>query len=98
MLVRGLNYLMENDLANEVYTVDSVTKEKKFGISEHVRDFFPYLLVNIGSGVSILKILSMNSFERISGSTLGGGTFWALCRLLTNATSYDQVRELSQKR
>jgi len=98
MLVHGLNYLLEYDLANEIYTVDAVTKEKSFGVLDHIKgDIFPYLLVNIGSGVSILKILSKTSFERISGSTLGGGTFWALCRLLTNATTYDQVRELSQK-
>lgn len=39
-------------------------------------DPFPYLLVNIGSGVSIIKVTSLNEFERVSGSSLGGGTFW----------------------
>lgn len=36
---------------------------------------YPYLLVNIGSGVSILKVTSDTSYERVSGSSLGGGTF-----------------------
>jgi len=99
MLVKGLNYLLENDLSNEVYTVDATTKEKSFGVLDHVKeDYFPYILVNIRSGVSILKINSKDSFERISGSTLGGGTFWALCRLLTNAKTYDQVQQLSDAR
>ena len=43
---------------------------------------FPFLLVNIGSGVSIVKVNGLRSFERVSGSAIGGGTFWGLCRLL----------------
>lgn len=34
---------------------------------------FPYLVVNIGSGVSILKVTGPGTFERVSGSSLGGG-------------------------
>jgi hypothetical protein len=36
-------------------------------------ELFPYLVVNIGSGVSILKVKSPGVFERVSGSSLGGG-------------------------
>ena len=36
-------------------------------------ELFPYLVVNIGSGVSILKVTSPGVFERVSGSSLGGG-------------------------
>mmetsp|Transcript_6065 Transcript_6065/g.25599 ORF Transcript_6065/g.25599 Transcript_6065/m.25599 type:complete len:231 (+) Transcript_6065:611-1303(+) len=39
-------------------------------------DPFPYLLVNIGSGVSIIKVNGFEEYERVSGSSLGGGTFW----------------------
>ena len=39
-------------------------------------EYYPYLLVNIGSGVSICKVNSPDSFERVSGTSLGGGTFW----------------------
>lgn len=46
---------------------------------------FPYLLVNIGSGVSMIKVDGWSSFERVSGTNIGGGTFWGLCRLLTGA-------------
>jgi len=97
MLVKGLNYLLENDISNEIYTVDAVTKVKTF-VGDRIKgSCFPYLLVNIGSGVSILKVYSKDSFERINGSTLGGGTFWALCRLLTKVQTYDEVKELSAK-
>lgn len=52
----------------------------------------PCLLVNIGSGVSIIKVDEDGSFERVSGTSLGGGTLWGLLSLLTPATSFDVVR------
>jgi len=30
----------------------------------------------------------------VSGSSLGGGTFWGLCRMLTNVASFEEVKEL----
>ena len=52
-------------------------------------DTYPYLLVTIGSGVSILMVESESKFERIGGTATGGGTFWGLGRLLTGATVSD---------
>lgn len=49
----------------------------------------PCLLVNIGSGVSIVKVNEDGTYERISGTSLGGGTLWGLLSLLTPATSFD---------
>ena len=49
----------------------------------------PGLLVNIGSGVSIIKVDEDGSFERVSGTSLGGGTLWGLLSLLTPATTFD---------
>ena len=57
---------------------------------------FPYLVVNIGSGVSIVKVTSSTEFERVSGSSLGGGTYWGLCRLLTNCQSYEEVLDMAE--
>lgn len=57
---------------------------------------FPFLLVNIGSGVSMLKVDGPDAFERVSGTNLGGGTFWGLCRLLTRVRSFDEMLELSR--
>ena len=50
---------------------------------------YPCLLVNIGSGVSIIKVNGDGTFERVSGTSLGGGTLWGLLSLLTPATSFD---------
>ncbi|RPD57117.1 pantothenate kinase [Lentinus tigrinus ALCF2SS1-6] len=57
----------------------------------------PCLLVNIGSGVSIVKVNEDGSFERVSGTSLGGGTLWGLLSMLTPATTFDEMLELSEK-
>lgn len=49
----------------------------------------PCLLVNIGSGVSIIKVDVDGGFERVSGTSLGGGTLWGLLSLLTSANTFD---------
>lgn len=33
-------------------------------------------------------------YERVSGSSIGGGTYWGLCRLLTKCQSYDEALDL----
>ncbi|KAA1076078.1 hypothetical protein PGT21_033789 [Puccinia graminis f. sp. tritici] len=58
---------------------------------------FPCMLVNIGSGVSIIKVTNFGKFERISGTSLGGGTLWGLLSLLTEAKSFDEMLDLSIK-
>ncbi|KAF9667873.1 hypothetical protein SADUNF_Sadunf15G0068500 [Salix dunnii] len=60
-------------------------------------DLFPYLLVNIGSGVSMIKVDGDGKFERVSGTNVGGGTYWGLGRLLTKCESFDELLELSQR-
>lgn len=49
----------------------------------------PCLLVNIGSGVSIIKVDDFGKYERVSGTSLGGGTLWGLLSLLTDAENFD---------
>ncbi|KAH7916382.1 fumble [Hygrophoropsis aurantiaca] len=57
----------------------------------------PCLLVNIGSGVSIIKVDADGSFERVSGTSLGGGTLWGLLSLLTPARNFDEMLALSEQ-
>jgi type II pantothenate kinase len=60
-------------------------------------DIYPYLLVNIGSGVSMVKVSGPRQFERIGGTSLGGGTLWGLLSLLTGARTFDAMLELAEK-
>jgi type II pantothenate kinase len=57
----------------------------------------PCLLVNIGSGVSIIKVDEDGKFERVSGTSLGGGTLWGLLSLLTPATTFDGMLNITPK-
>jgi len=51
-------------------------------------------LVSIGSGVSVLYVKGPGDYERVSGSSIGGGTYWGLCRMMTNCASYDEALDL----
>ena len=52
---------------------------------------YPYLLVNIGSGVGYILVTSETTWVRVSGTSLGGGTFYGLCHMLTGLTSFDEM-------
>lgn len=58
---------------------------------------FPCLVVNIGSGVSIVKVDEDGSYERVSGTSLGGGTLWGLLSMLTDASTFDEMLLLSEQ-
>ncbi len=60
-------------------------------------DSYPYLLVMIGTGVSVVRVDGPRKHERISGSTIGGGTYWGLCRLLTDAEDFESVLNLAER-
>lgn len=59
-------------------------------------DIYPYLLVNIGSGVSMIKVSGQSKFERIGGTSLGGGTLWGLLSLLTGARTFDDMLQMAE--
>jgi pantothenate kinase len=107
-VVAGLNFLLTT-VDREVYVFKNAAENPNARTSsvppsmENARDFvrksddpFPYLLVNIGSGVSIVKVIGHGQFERVSGSSLGGGTFWGLARLLLNCQTFDDVIDLTR--
>ncbi|KAG7271610.1 hypothetical protein CRUP_009268 [Coryphaenoides rupestris] len=58
---------------------------------------FPMLLVNIGSGVSILAVYSKDQYKRVTGTSLGGGTFLGLCSLLTGCQSFEEALAMAAK-
>lgn len=93
-LIHGLNFLI-NDIPNEVFIMDHQTEEINY--IEKCDVSYPYLLVNIGSGVSMIKVDGPNGdFKRIGGSSLGGGTLWGLLSLLTDCEDYDSMLRLSE--
>ncbi|KAK6924844.1 Damage-control phosphatase ARMT1-like, metal-binding domain [Dillenia turbinata] len=92
-LVAGANFLLKA-IRHEAFT--HMEGQKEFVQIDH-NDLFPYLLVNIGSGVSMIKVDGDGKFQRVSGTNVGGGTYWGLGRLLTKCKSFDELLELSQR-
>ncbi|KAI8985135.1 pantothenate kinase [Pilobolus umbonatus] len=93
-LITGLNFFIA-EIPYEVFTYNEQEVDPMH-FEEKTKDIFPYMLVNIGSGVSILKVTGPDEFSRISGTSLGGGTLWGLMSLLTKATSFDEMLEISK--
>ncbi|KAL5553575.1 hypothetical protein UlMin_040976 [Ulmus minor] len=89
-LVAGANFLLKT-LHQEAYTYMNDTKE--FVEIGH-DDLYLYLLVNIGSGVSIIKVDGPGKFEQVGGTSVGGGTFWGL-GIFIFYLNFDDLLELS---
>uniref|UniRef100_A0A0D9XG06 Pantothenate kinase 2 n=1 Tax=Leersia perrieri TaxID=77586 RepID=A0A0D9XG06_9ORYZ len=92
-LVAGANFLLKS-IRHEAFTHMDGQKEY---VQIDQNDLFPFLLVNVGSGVSIIKVDGHGKFQRVSGTNVGGGTYWGLGRLMTKCKSFDELLELSQR-
>ncbi|KAI0099835.1 fumble-domain-containing protein [Nemania sp. FL0031] len=90
-LIIGLDFFI-TEIPREVFTY-SETEPMQFVQPE--TDIYPYMLVNIGSGVSILKVSGPRKYERVGGTSLGGGTLWGLLSLLTPAGSFDDMLDMA---
>lgn len=99
-LIKGLDWLITK-IPNEIFIYDLDAGDIRFITSPYTQsdDIYPYLLVNIGSGVSMIKVTGPgpNGFERIGGSSLGGGTLWGLLSLMTDAKDYNEMLEFAQR-
>jgi type II pantothenate kinase len=83
-LVNGMSFVLEHAKDPAFHWI----KAKKEYLSEE-KKLFPKLLVSIGSGVSIIKVSDFSSFERVSGTMIGGGTLLGLSNLLTGVKDFD---------
>ncbi|KAM7222802.1 pantothenate kinase [Rhypophila decipiens] len=90
-LIIGLDFFI-TEIPGEVFTYSETDPMHFVQPSENV---YPYLLVNIGSGVSFLKVYGPRKYERVGGTSLGGGTLWGLLSLLTGARTFDEMLELA---
>ena len=96
-LIRGLHYLTRH-FPNECYYWESPNEPTARKMPfELVPDLYPYIIVNIGSGVSILLVHSATEFKRVGGTSVGGGTFLGLSALLAGTESFDEAIALAEK-
>ncbi|MCL4132882.1 UNVERIFIED_CONTAM: hypothetical protein GTU68_026623 [Idotea baltica] len=97
-LIRGIEYIEDNNVEKECYYF--VNPRDQTLCQKHTYDFsnpYPYLIVNVGSGVSILSVYGPDNYKRVSGTSLGGGTFLGLCCLLTGCQTFEEAIELAAK-
>ncbi|EJT99965.1 fumble [Dacryopinax primogenitus] len=103
-LIRGETFWYSDELVQSV-TRQTIELERpsptppqyQVSFEERPTPQLPCLLVNIGSGVSIVKVEADGKYERVSGTSLGGGTLWGLLSLLTPATTFDEMLALSEQ-
>ena len=93
MFRAGLDFLATN-VPREIF---SYTETDPMHFVETSIDIYPYLLVNIGSGVSMIKVSGRDQFQRVGGTSLGGGTFWGLLSLLTGASTFEEMLDMAER-
>jgi len=72
---------------------DQLAKKQQYDFTNP----FPFLLVNIGSGVSMLAVRGPGDYARVSGTSLGGGTFLGLSCLLTQCATFEEALDLAAR-
>ena len=92
-LIMGLDFFI-SEIPREVFAYSEIDPMQ---FEEPRADIYPYLLVNIGSGVSMVKVSGSKQYERIGGTSLGGGTLWGLLSLLTGARTFDQMLAMADR-
>lgn len=92
-LITGLDFFI-TEIPREVFTY---SEEEPMAFAEARVDIYPYLLVNIGSGVSMVKVSGPDEFVRVGGTHLGGGTFWGVVSLLTGMRTFDEMLQMAER-
>jgi len=92
-LIIGLDFFI-TEIPREVFTYSETDPMHFEGPRAEI---YPYLLVNIGSGVSMIKVSGPKQYERVGGTSLGGGTLWGLLSLLTGATTFDAMLAMADR-
>ncbi|XP_013414430.1 pantothenate kinase 3 [Lingula anatina] len=94
-LIKGIHYIDRNNPDECYYWKHPTEPERCEKVPFDFRDPYPYLVVNIGSGVSMLAVSSPTEYRRVTGTSLGGGTFLGLCCLLTGCETFEDAIQLA---
>ncbi|KPP79075.1 pantothenate kinase 2, mitochondrial-like [Scleropages formosus] len=99
-LVRGILYIdsVKSNGPSECYYFENPSDpEHCIQKPYRLENPYPLLLVNIGSGVSILAVYSEDNYRRVTGTSLGGGTFLGLCCLLTGCSTFEEALDMASR-
>ncbi|OQV21198.1 Pantothenate kinase 1 [Hypsibius exemplaris] len=96
-LISGIHYIEQHHPEESYYFENPLNDETCRKVPHSIRDLYPYLVVNIGSGVSVMLVESRTKFRRVWGTSIGGGTFLGLCCLLTGCETFEEGIALAAK-
>lgn len=89
----GINFAKELK-KKTLYTLDPLNQR----VYDNEVLKYPFLAVNIGSGVSIIRFAApTGQFERVGGTSLGGSTFLGLCRKLVGVDDFEKLIEMAER-
>lgn len=60
-------------------------------------DSYPFLVMSIGSGDSVLAVHFKDNYNQVTWTSLGRDTFPSSCHLLTGCESFEEALELTSK-
>ncbi|SPJ12599.1 pantothenate kinase, putative [Plasmodium sp. DRC-Itaito] len=88
-----------NCIMNGIHTLFNVDKsffkcERFLNVKVPLRitsPFHPFIIANIGSGISILKSNGYDSYQRIAGTAIGGGTLMGLAKIILDNISFEEL-------
>lgn len=91
----GIRHGIELHAPAGLFTVDAEGRSVPL---EWPEKLFPFFVVNMGSGVSILQVDSpqRDGYVRVGGTACGGGTFLGLARALTSARTFEEALALAE--
>lgn len=67
-LLKGLQYIDKNSPTECYYWANPTDESKCAKVNYDFSSPYPFLIVNIGSGVSVLAVYSATNYKRISGT------------------------------
>lgn len=67
-LLKGLQYIDAQNPSECYYWANSTDESKCTKMNYDFSNPYPFLIVNIGSGVSVLAVYSASNYKRISGT------------------------------
>lgn len=67
-LIRGLQFVEQHNPRECYYWSDPIDDERCRKVPFDFSNPYPFLVVNIGSGVSILAVHSANEYKRVTGT------------------------------
>lgn len=74
--------LPHKDIRN-IYELGNIKSDPKEQVYYSVKEnFYPYLLVNLRSGASFIRVDSKTEYKRVIGTSIGAGTFVGISKML----------------